>query len=116
MNIIVNLFESSLGKKYIMAVSGSALFLFVVAHLFDDCGKTGQLLLEAGDNVIPRLVGRSIALLVVSYAAAFRLDFEQGAECDARGGAALRSAHRQTPSLGLGIPAWAMDVPRRHAG
>src|SRR5205814_7222498 len=33
MNIIVNLFESSLGKKYIMAVSGLILFLFVVAHL-----------------------------------------------------------------------------------
>ena len=33
MNVITNIFRSSLGKKYIMAVSGFALFLFVVAHL-----------------------------------------------------------------------------------
>ena len=34
MNIVANLFKSSLGKKYIMAISGAALFLFVVGHLF----------------------------------------------------------------------------------
>ena len=33
MNIITNLFNSSLGKKFIMAISGMALFLFVVLHL-----------------------------------------------------------------------------------
>lgn len=33
MNIITNLFGSSLGKKYIMAVTGFALFLFVVGHM-----------------------------------------------------------------------------------
>ena len=33
MNIVANLFKSSLGKKYIMAISGGALFLFVVGHL-----------------------------------------------------------------------------------
>ena len=33
MNIVANLFNSSLGKKYIMAISGGALFLFVVGHL-----------------------------------------------------------------------------------
>ncbi len=33
MNVITNIFKSSLGKKYIMAVSGFVLFLFVVAHL-----------------------------------------------------------------------------------
>jgi len=33
MNIVANLFRSSLGKKYIMAISGGALFLFVVGHL-----------------------------------------------------------------------------------
>jgi succinate dehydrogenase / fumarate reductase cytochrome b subunit len=33
MNIVANLFKSSLGKKYIMAISGAALFLFVVGHL-----------------------------------------------------------------------------------
>jgi succinate dehydrogenase cytochrome b subunit len=33
MNIITNVFKSSLGKKYIMAVSGFVLFLFVLGHL-----------------------------------------------------------------------------------
>jgi succinate dehydrogenase cytochrome b subunit len=33
MNIITNVFNSSLGKKYIMAVSGFVLFLFILAHL-----------------------------------------------------------------------------------
>lgn len=33
MKVITNIFSSSLGKKYIMAVSGFVLFLFVVAHL-----------------------------------------------------------------------------------
>ena len=33
MKIITNVFNSSLGKKYIMAVSGFALFLFVLGHL-----------------------------------------------------------------------------------
>jgi succinate dehydrogenase / fumarate reductase, cytochrome b subunit len=33
MNIIRNIFESSLGKKYIMAVTGVVLFLFVIGHL-----------------------------------------------------------------------------------
>jgi succinate dehydrogenase / fumarate reductase cytochrome b subunit len=33
MKIITHIFESSLGKKYIMAVTGFMLFLFVIAHL-----------------------------------------------------------------------------------
>ena len=33
MNIITNVFKSSLGKKYIMAVTGFVLFLFVIGHL-----------------------------------------------------------------------------------
>src|SRR6266542_4694098 len=33
MNIAANLFKSSLGRKYIMAISGAALFLFVIGHL-----------------------------------------------------------------------------------
>ena len=33
MNIITNVFKSTLGKKYIMAVSGFVLFLFVIGHL-----------------------------------------------------------------------------------
>ncbi len=33
MNVITGLFRSSLGKKYLMAISGFALFLFVVGHM-----------------------------------------------------------------------------------
>jgi succinate dehydrogenase / fumarate reductase cytochrome b subunit len=33
MNIITHVFKSSLGKKYVMAVTGSVLFLFVIGHL-----------------------------------------------------------------------------------
>jgi len=33
MNILVRAYRSSLGKKYIMAISGFALFLFVIAHM-----------------------------------------------------------------------------------
>jgi len=33
MNIIANVIKSSLGKKYIMAVTGCCLFLFVLGHL-----------------------------------------------------------------------------------
>src|ERR1700692_4089781 len=33
MNTMANIFRSSLGKKYVMAVTGFVLFLFVVGHL-----------------------------------------------------------------------------------
>ena len=33
MNILQRLFQSSLGKKYVMALTGLALMIFVVGHL-----------------------------------------------------------------------------------
>jgi succinate dehydrogenase / fumarate reductase cytochrome b subunit len=33
MNTVPNLFTSSLGRKYIMAISGGALFVFIIGHL-----------------------------------------------------------------------------------
>src|SRR5438270_14010450 len=33
MKLITHIFDSSLGKKYIMAVTGFMLFLFVIGHL-----------------------------------------------------------------------------------
>ena len=48
MNIIVHLLKSSLGKKYIMAISGGALLLFVVAHLL------GNLQFFLGPEVLNR--------------------------------------------------------------
>ena len=48
MNIVANLFKSSLGKKFIMAISGAALFLFVVGHLL------GNLQIFIGPEAINR--------------------------------------------------------------
>ena len=48
MNIVANLFKSSLGRKYIMAISGAALFLFVIGHLL------GNLQIFLGPKAINR--------------------------------------------------------------
>src|SRR3954465_8434360 len=47
-HLLKRLFESSLGKKYIMAISGCLLFLFVVAHLL------GNLQIFLGPEAINR--------------------------------------------------------------
>ena len=48
MNLITNIFRSSLGRKYIMAATGFALFLFVIAHL------AGNLQIFLGPEAINR--------------------------------------------------------------
>jgi len=48
MNIIANVFKSSLGKKYVMAVTGFVLFLFVIGHL------VGNLQIFLGQEAINR--------------------------------------------------------------
>ncbi|PWU20143.1 MAG: succinate:quinone oxidoreductase [Verrucomicrobia bacterium] len=48
MNLLSNLFRSSLGKKYTMAVSGLVMFLFVIGHL------AGNLQIFIGREVINR--------------------------------------------------------------
>src|SRR6267154_6800243 len=48
MNIVSNVFSSSLGKKYIMAVTGFVLFLFVIGHL------AGNLQIFLGPEAINR--------------------------------------------------------------
>jgi len=48
MNIITHVFRSSLGKKYIMAVTGFVLFLFVIGHL------VGNLQIFLGPEAINR--------------------------------------------------------------
>lgn len=48
MKVITNIFRSSLGKKYIMAVSGFVLFLFVIGHLL------GNLQIFLGPEAINR--------------------------------------------------------------
>src|SRR5512141_231140 len=48
MKIITHIFKSSLGKKYIMAVTGFFLFLFVLGHL------VGNLQIFGGPEMINR--------------------------------------------------------------
>lgn len=48
MSIIANIFKTSVGKKYVMAITGLALFLFVVAHL------AGNLQIFLGPEAINR--------------------------------------------------------------
>lgn len=48
MKIITNVFQSSLGKKYVMAVTGCGLFLFVLGHL------VGNLQIFLGPEAINR--------------------------------------------------------------
>src|ERR1043165_299807 len=48
MKVITNIFGSSLGKKYVMAISGLVLFLFVVGHL------VGNLQIFLGPEAINR--------------------------------------------------------------
>ena len=48
MKVITNIFRSSLGKKYIMAISGFVLFLFVIGHLL------GNLQIFLGPEAINR--------------------------------------------------------------
>src|SRR5215813_5003173 len=48
MNLCTNIFRSSLGKKYIMAVTGFVMFLFVIGHL------AGNLQIFLGSEAINR--------------------------------------------------------------
>src|SRR5215470_7588189 len=48
MNLCTNIFRSSLGKKYIMAVTGFILFIFVIGHL------AGNLQIFLGPEAINR--------------------------------------------------------------
>src|SRR5882757_614261 len=48
MNIVSNIFSSSLGKKYIMALTGFVMFLFVLGHL------AGNLQIFLGPEAINR--------------------------------------------------------------
>jgi len=46
--VVTNIFGSSLGKKYVMAISGAVLFLFLIGHL------AGNLQIFLGPDVINR--------------------------------------------------------------
>jgi len=48
MNMLVRLFTSSLGKKFLMAITGAGLFLFIIGHLL------GNLQIFLGPEAINR--------------------------------------------------------------
>src|SRR5258705_10122595 len=48
MNLLTNIFKSSLGKKYVMAISGLVMLLFVIGHL------AGNLQIFLGPDAINR--------------------------------------------------------------
>ena len=62
MNVVAGFFKSSLGKKYIMALTGILLFIFVVGHML------GNLQIFVGPESINRYgsFGTTVTLKVVS--------------------------------------------------
>jgi len=87
MSIIAEVFRSSLGKKYLMAVSGFVLFLFVIGHLAGNLqiflgpealNRYGHFLQSNPELIWPaRLI--LLVLLVVHIWAAARLSLENRA-------------------------------------
>lgn len=84
MKVITNIFRSSLGKKYIMAISGCVLFLFVVGHLIgnlqiflgpDAINRYGHFLQTTPELIWPARVFLVI-ILVLHVWAAIKLSIE----------------------------------------
>lgn len=78
MNIVPNLFKSSLGRKYLMALSGAALFLFVIGHLAgnlqiflgpDPINAYGQFLQTTPEILWPARIGLLVMVVVHIWSA-----------------------------------------------
>src|SRR5688572_22999491 len=87
MNLIRRTWRSSLGKKYIMAVTGCALFGFVIGHLLgnlqiflgpEPLNRYGHFLQTTPELIWPARVGL-IVLVVLHIAAAVKLTAENRA-------------------------------------
>jgi succinate dehydrogenase / fumarate reductase, cytochrome b subunit len=87
MNVITGLFRSSLGKKYLMAASGLALFLFVVGHMLGNLqiflgpemiNAYGHFLQSKPELVWPVRIGL-LAMVVIHIWAAIKLSAENRA-------------------------------------
>src|SRR5258705_774024 len=85
--LLKRIFESSLGKKYIMAVSGCLLFLFVVAHLLGNLqiflgpeaiNRYGHFLQSNPEIIWPARIGLVI-MVVLHIWSAIRLSAENKA-------------------------------------
>src|SRR5690242_262729 len=87
MNNIKSIFQSSLGKKYLMAISGFFLFLFVIAHLVGNLqvflgpeaiNRYGHFLQSNLELVWPARIAL-LALLLVHIWAATKVSLENKA-------------------------------------
>ena len=87
MKIITNLFQSSLGKKYLMAVTGFLLFLFVIGHLVGNLqvflgpeaiNRYGHFLQSNIELLWPVRIGL-LAIVLIHIWAAIKLSLENKA-------------------------------------
>jgi succinate dehydrogenase / fumarate reductase, cytochrome b subunit len=87
MNIITNVFQSSVGKKYVMAVTGFVLFLFVAGHLAGNLqiflgreaiNRYGDFLQSNPELIWPARLGL-LLMLVLHIWAATKLSLENKA-------------------------------------
>ena len=87
MNLFTRIWHSSLGKKYIMAVSGFALFLFVIGHLIGNLqvflgpeaiNRYGHFLQSNLELIWPARIGL-LAMVVLHIWSAARLTIENRA-------------------------------------
>jgi succinate dehydrogenase / fumarate reductase cytochrome b subunit len=87
MKIVIHLFTTSLGKKYLMAISGGALFLFAVGHMVgnlqvflgpEQINAYGHFLQHTPELVWPARLGL-LAMVGIHFWAAIRLTIENRA-------------------------------------
>ena len=87
MKIITNAFKSSLGKKFVMAVTGGAMFLFVLGHLAGNLqiflgpefiNRYGQFLESNPEIIWPARIGLLVMIGLHIWSAA-RLSLENRA-------------------------------------
>src|SRR5271154_3898375 len=87
MNILLRLFTSTLGKKFLMAVTGAGLFLFVIGHLIGNLqiflgpeaiNRYGHFL-QTNTEILWPVRLALIAIILVHIWSATKLTLENGA-------------------------------------
>jgi len=87
MNILLRIFTSSLGKKFLMALTGAGLFLFVIAHMVgnlqiflgpESINRYGHFLQTTPEILWPARIGL-LALVIIHIWASISLTIENRA-------------------------------------
>ncbi len=87
MNILLRIFTSSLGKKFLMAITGAGLFLFVIAHMVgnlqiflgpESINRYGHFLQTTPEILWPARLGL-LALVIIHIWASISLTIENRA-------------------------------------